>query len=225
MIARAKRICTHQDRFLEMLPQIRLQARHAFRNQLPSRRQELITEVVANCWVAYVRLIERGLHDVIYASPLARFAIKQVRAGRRVGTKLNVQDVSSGYCQRAKGVKVERLDVLNDSGDAWKEVVVEDPRESRILEVQEETALSIEVVVLDELPEKRRFPTPAYAQDDEGQVRSKLGRPIRLRTHAPVATTVDGQTVTSAQDAARPGEWVLQFDTAPGEAYELTVAG
>jgi hypothetical protein len=71
-------------------------------------------------------LIERGLHDVIYASPLARFAVKQVRDGRRVGTKLNVQDVSSGYCQRAKGVKVERLDVLNDSGNAWREVVVED---------------------------------------------------------------------------------------------------
>jgi hypothetical protein len=128
MIARAQRISTHQDRFLEMLPQIRLQARHAFRNQLPSRRQELIGEVVANCWVAYIRLIERGLHDVIYPSPLARFAVKQVRDGRRVGTRLNVLDVSSKHCQRAKGFKMERLDVLNDSGNAWREIVVEDKR-------------------------------------------------------------------------------------------------
>lgn len=128
MIARAKRISTDQDQFLGMLPLIREQASHAFRHEPPSRRQELITEVVANCWVAYVRLIERGLHDVIYASPLARFAIKQVRDGRRVGTKLNVLDVSSKYCQRTKGVTLERLDVLNDSGDAWKEVVVEDKK-------------------------------------------------------------------------------------------------
>jgi hypothetical protein len=128
MIARAKGISAYQDRFLEMLPLIREQASHAFRNEPPSRRQELISEVVANCWVAYVRLIERGLHDVIYASPLARFAIKQVRDGRRVGAKLNVLDVSSRYCQRAKGVKVERLDVLNDNEDQWREIVIEDKR-------------------------------------------------------------------------------------------------
>jgi hypothetical protein len=128
MIARAKGISTYQDRFLELLPLIRQQAHHAFRNELPSRRQELITEVVANCWVAYIRLIERGLHDVIYASPLARFAIRQIRDGRRVGTKLNVQDVSSKHCQRAKGFKMERLDVSNDIGNAWREIVVEDKR-------------------------------------------------------------------------------------------------
>ena len=56
-----------------------------------------------------------------------------------------------------------------------------------------------------------------------GCVRSKLGRSISLRTHAPVTTTVDGQTVTSTEDPARPGEWTLEFDTAPSEAYELTV--
>jgi hypothetical protein len=128
MIATAHKVRSYQDRFLEMLPLIRQQARVAFRNQPPSRRQELISEVVANCWVAYVRLIERGLHDVIYASPLARFAIKQVRDGRRVGTKLNVQDVSSKYCQRTKGVKMERLDFLNDSEGQWREIVVEDKR-------------------------------------------------------------------------------------------------
>ena len=126
MIARAKRIRTHQNRFLELLPLIHEQAHHAFCNQPPERREELIAAVIANCWVAFVRLVDRGLVDVVYPTPLARFAIKQVRAGRRVGTKLNVQDVSSKYCQRAKGVTLERLDVLNESEDQWREIVVED---------------------------------------------------------------------------------------------------
>ena len=39
MIASARTIPTREDRFLEMLPQIREQARFAFRKQLPVRRQ------------------------------------------------------------------------------------------------------------------------------------------------------------------------------------------
>jgi len=54
-------------------------------------------------------------------------------------------------------------------------------------------------------------------------VHSKLGRRIRLRTHERVSTTVAGQTVTSTEDAAHPGEWILEFNTAPDEAYRLTV--
>ncbi len=134
MIARAKprRRKTHArkntEQFLLMLPLIHEQARHAFRTERPERREELIAEVTANCWVAFVRLLDRGLHDIIYASPLVRFAIKQVRDGRRVGAKLNVLDVSSRYCQRAKGFTLERLDVLNDSEDQWREIVIEDKR-------------------------------------------------------------------------------------------------
>jgi len=55
-------------------------------------------------------------------------------------------------------------------------------------------------------------------------VRSKLARPLRLRTHTPVSTTFAGQDLTSTEDPARPGEWTLAFDTATGERYELTVA-
>ena len=111
MIAYAKRISTRQDRFSQMLPLIHEQASHAFRKELPERREELIAEVIANCWAAFVRLVERGAIDVAYATPLAQFAIRQIRDGRRVGSKLNVLDVSSKYCQRAKGITLERLDV------------------------------------------------------------------------------------------------------------------
>ena len=47
--------------FEELLPSITKQARIAFRDKPRSEREELIAEVVANCFVAYVRLLERGL--------------------------------------------------------------------------------------------------------------------------------------------------------------------
>ena len=133
MIARARparhpaasAICA---KFLLLLPAIREQARFACRGEDPERRQEFVAEVIANCWVAFVRLIERGLIDVCYATPLVQYAIKQVRDGRRVGAALNVRDVSSPYAQQAKGFIVERLDRFDPEEDQWREVVVEDHR-------------------------------------------------------------------------------------------------
>ena len=57
---------------------------------------------------------------------LARFAIKQVRVGRRVGSKLNVRDVTSPYCQVRKGVKLQRLNGAHQHGGRWQDIVVED---------------------------------------------------------------------------------------------------
>ena len=132
MIARAKRTprasaaLAISARFLAMLPTIQEQARYAFRSEPPERRRDLIAEVVANCWVAFVRLVERGLIEIVYPTPLAAFAIKQVRDGRRVGARLNCRDVSSCYAQRAKRFTVERLDCFDEEDEAWHEVVVED---------------------------------------------------------------------------------------------------
>ena len=58
--------------FEQLLPAIEKQARVAFRAQPASEREELVAETIANCFVAYKRLIERGLTDVIYSTPLAR---------------------------------------------------------------------------------------------------------------------------------------------------------
>ena len=82
-------------RFLEMLPRIRRQASVAFRRMRPDHKDELIQEVVANAYCAFVRLVDRGKADVAYATPLAKFAIWQVTAGRQVGTKPNLRDVLS----------------------------------------------------------------------------------------------------------------------------------
>jgi len=126
MIALAPAARTDEDRFLNMLPQIRRQANTAFRNEPPASRQELVSEVIANSWTAFIRLVERGLDDVIYPTPLAQFAVKQVRSGRHVGTPLNIHDISSSYCQRSKRVTLERLDVFDAAAGGWKDIVVED---------------------------------------------------------------------------------------------------
>lgn len=68
MIANAKTMqqaaaCACTAKFLSLLPQIQEQARFAFRHEGAEQRDELIAEVVANCWVAFVRLVDRGLMD------------------------------------------------------------------------------------------------------------------------------------------------------------------
>lgn len=117
-----------QAKFVALLPAIRRQARVAFRREPAERRGELVAEVVANCWVAFRRLVERGLEHRAYPTPLAQFAIRQVRSGRRVGTKLNVRDVLSEYCQRTKSVQVERLNRFDTQDAEWRAIVVEDRR-------------------------------------------------------------------------------------------------
>ena len=113
-------------KFLAMLPLIRRHASVSFRHLDQEARAEAVAEVVANALVAFRRLVELGKTDVAFASPLARYGVAQVRAGRRTGGKLNVRDVSSGYCQQTKGVQVDRLDHFDAEEDCWTEVLVED---------------------------------------------------------------------------------------------------
>ena len=134
MIATAKRspgsptIPAWHEGFLDMLPAIRRQARLAFRHLDPEAREDAVEEAVANALVAYVRLFERGKVELAYPSVLTLYAIRQVSEGRRVGTELNVRDVSSEYCRLKKGLQLERLDKFDRESGEWLEVVVEDRR-------------------------------------------------------------------------------------------------
>jgi hypothetical protein len=114
--------------FVAMLPAIRRTAQISFRKVRPELRDDLIEETIANAFVAFVRLLERGQADRALPSPLARFAIAQVRVGRRVGSHLRIRDVMSGYAQFKKDFFVERLDSFDDEEDCWQEIVVEDKR-------------------------------------------------------------------------------------------------
>ncbi len=129
MIAITKQM--HQDvkvqedeRFLDMLPRIRSQARRAFRQLRPEHKDELVQEVVVNAYSAFVRLVQRGKADVAFATPLANYAIRQVIAGRRVANKLSLCDVLSP--QAHSGIVVERLDVFDEQQCQWRQVLVED---------------------------------------------------------------------------------------------------
>ena len=127
MIALAKQE-TSLDRnqtFEALLPKIQQQAHAASRHELDERRQELIAEVIANAFIAYVRLVERDLEEIIYATPLAQYAIRQVRSGRRVGCKMNVNDVTSPYARCAKDIMMESLHRRKELHGEWEEMLVE----------------------------------------------------------------------------------------------------
>jgi hypothetical protein len=124
----SKTIPTWHADFLAMLPAIRRAAQISFRKIRPELRDDLIEEVVANCYVAYARLVERGQADRALPSPLARFAIAQVRACRKVGNRLNIRDVMSQYAQYQKGFQVERLDQFDEEEDCWQQILIEDKR-------------------------------------------------------------------------------------------------
>ncbi len=132
MIAVAKSVRRRQSPpawhalFLDMLPQIRQQARRAFRSANPEAQDELVAEVVANAFQAFARLAERGKIELAYPTPLAQFAIRQVCAGRHVGTPRNVRDVSSRYAQIAHRLMVERLEAFDPEECEWREVLLED---------------------------------------------------------------------------------------------------
>jgi DNA-binding NarL/FixJ family response regulator len=113
-------------RFLEMLPQIRHQARTAFHAEKPEAKEDLVADVIASAYVAFVRLVERGQMDRAFPSTLAQYAIRQTRSGRCVGRRLNLQDVSSRRAQIAKHITMERLDRLDPAQGEWRHILVED---------------------------------------------------------------------------------------------------
>jgi hypothetical protein len=114
--------------FLAMLPRIRQQAAYHLR-RLPTEKQaEAVEEVVANTFVSYVHLIERGKANLAFAGPLARYAVCQYLDGRRVGSSMNCNDVTSDYCRQKKGFSLVQLDHIDESTGEWKELIVEDRR-------------------------------------------------------------------------------------------------
>ena len=111
--------------FIAMLPKIQEQARYRFRHLKGDHRDEAVQEVICNCCAAYARLVEQGRADTATWSSLARYGIAQVRVGRRVGSPLNIKDISSRHCQLRKQVGIQRLHRWNSQNEEWSEMVVE----------------------------------------------------------------------------------------------------
>ena len=117
-----------QAGFLALLPDIRRQVRFAFRQLSGERREEAVQEAIANALVAYRRLAELGKTDLAFASPLARYAVRQVCEGRQIACPLNRWEVLSRYAQRKGGFEVSRLHQPDETEGTWKELLVEDRR-------------------------------------------------------------------------------------------------
>ena len=115
-----------QARFVQLLPRIRAQAQSRFRHLAPGAREEATAEVIASALVSYARLVALGQEDRAYATTLVRYAVAQFRAGRRVGCRMNVCDLTSDLCRQKNGVSVERLDCFDKRSGDWHELVVED---------------------------------------------------------------------------------------------------
>jgi hypothetical protein len=113
---------------LRLVPRIRQHALFRFRHVNEADREDAVQEVIARSLIQFLRLLELGKEHLIFAAPLARYAVAQVRGGRRVGGQLNIGDVSSQYCRTRKGVLLDSLDRADEAAGQWQEVLLEDRR-------------------------------------------------------------------------------------------------
>ncbi len=119
---------TWQEEFLQMMPTVKKHAQFAFRNLDAEKKEDAVSEVVANTMCAFRRLYERGEPQRIFASALARFAIKQFHDGRRVGTPQCTRDVFSPRVQSMAGFGVCSLNGPNPHDKDWVECLVDERR-------------------------------------------------------------------------------------------------
>ena len=129
MIAHARqphrRVPKWHAAFLAMLPTIIRYARASFRDLDPDSRQELVQECVANCFVAYARLVQRGKQSLAYPTVLAKYAVWQIKDGRRVGKKQNVRDLYDIHARVKGGYQLWHIGLLRQKQCPWKEQLVD----------------------------------------------------------------------------------------------------
>ena len=117
-----------QQRFLTMLPRIRRQALAAFRSLRSEARDEFVQEVIALAYSAFVRLVRRDKIGLAFPTMLARYAIRQVRAGRRVGCRQNVNDIMAPDSRRTQRPMIQRLEAYHERTGELNQLLFEDRR-------------------------------------------------------------------------------------------------
>ena len=121
---------TFHREFLSLLPTIRRHARICFRRLGAEAREEAIQAALAHAWVGFKRLAERDRLQAAFATPLTRYAVARVWAGRHVGARLNANDVTSIALRRRRWICIERLAEFHEEDASWREILVEDRRAS-----------------------------------------------------------------------------------------------
>ncbi|MBL9085017.1 MAG: hypothetical protein JNK76_24650 [Planctomycetales bacterium] len=131
MIAVAPPFCLSESAawtpdFLDLLPQIRRTAACSFRGLNREAREEAIQEVVATAFTWYDRLVRSGRGALVYAGPLATFAVRHVRSGRTCASRLNGRDLMSSYRRDRTTAAIRRPAPRRDT--EWQATLVEDRR-------------------------------------------------------------------------------------------------
>jgi hypothetical protein len=117
---------TSHAKFMCLLPLIRQHARFAFRNTRNELKEELVAEVIANSFAAFARLAQRGREDLAYATPLAQYAIRRVRSGRRIGGSLGNRDILSQRVMARQRLIRQPTSVWDQETRSWHDVLIED---------------------------------------------------------------------------------------------------
>jgi hypothetical protein len=96
--------------FLAIVPRIEAHGRVYFRYvRCPDRREDAIAEMVALSWLWFLRLAAKGKDATHFASALATYAARAVRAGRKLAGKDPAGEVLSPAAQSQCGFAVGTL--------------------------------------------------------------------------------------------------------------------
>src|SRR6202007_3298380 len=114
----------HED-FLTILPRVEQHARCCFRHLGAEAQQEAGAQVIALTFAAFRRLQEQGKDPFAFPSQLAAIAVKQVQAGRSLGSRQSSTDILSPATQRRWGFQVQSLAPQRAAdSESWQEAVV-----------------------------------------------------------------------------------------------------
>jgi hypothetical protein len=136
-----------------------------------------VQQTIATAYGLFASLCRRGKPALVYATPLAQFAIKKVRAGRRIGSRGNSRDITSPRGAVMKGFRIERLDRFDHRTGEWREALVGTGRRARQTPPQRESigllgyALCLDVSA--RLPQSSRLGKRLeLSQDDSDSVQA-----------------------------------------------------
>jgi hypothetical protein len=108
------------DRFVEMLPSIKQNARKAFCYHNADKREEAEQAIVALAFEIHRNLALKGrLHDS-YPVPISRYAIGKYLEGRSVGVTASSSDVTSAYCQHLGRAKIKNFGLATNISDSFE---------------------------------------------------------------------------------------------------------
>jgi hypothetical protein len=116
--------------FLSILARIEAHGRVYFRYlKCHDRREDAIAEMVALSWLWFLRLAGKGKDATAFASALASYAARAVRAGRKLGGKDRAGDVLSPVAQVQHGFAVGSLpDHSSLSGNPLEEALTDNAK-------------------------------------------------------------------------------------------------